>query len=135
MNQFRELQKDRGQRPRSKYGNTKTKVDDILFDSKKEAMRYAELKTMEKAGLISGLERQKRFELQPRFRRHGKTYRAIYYYADFTYYDETPNGEISGDLTRWVVEDVKSPATRRNATYKLKKKMMAYVHGIEIKEI
>ena len=34
-----------------------------------------------------------------------------------------------------MIEDVKSPATRKNAVYILKKKMMAHVHGIEIKEI
>ena len=37
---------------KSKYGNIKTRVDGILFDSKKEAKRYLELKLLEKAGRI-----------------------------------------------------------------------------------
>ena len=135
VNQYRELQRLQGQRPRSKYGNVKTENDGIVFASKKEAMRYAELKTMEKAGLISQLQHQKPYELQPKFRKHGKTYRPITYYADFVYYDETPKCEIAKDTNRWVVEDVKSAITRKDKVYRLKKKMMAYVYGIEIREI
>ena len=35
-----------------KYGNRKTVVDDIKFDSKAEARRYKELKLLEKSGII-----------------------------------------------------------------------------------
>jgi len=34
----------------NKYGAKKTVVDNITFDSKKEAARYQELKLLEKAG-------------------------------------------------------------------------------------
>ena len=34
---------------RSKYNNIKTTIDDIKFDSKKEAKRYGELKLLERA--------------------------------------------------------------------------------------
>ena len=49
----------------SKYKAQKTEVDGILFDSKKEAKRYAELKFLEKAGEISNLVLQPLFVLIP----------------------------------------------------------------------
>lgn len=109
---------------RSKYNNKKTQIDGITFDSEKEALRYAELKMLEKAGKITELERQKRFELQPAFCYQGHKQRAIFYVCDFFY--------RQGD--KYIIEDVKSPITKNNAVYKLKKKMMLY-RGYEIKEI
>lgn len=109
---------------RSKYNNIKTEVDGITFDSQKEAMRYAELKLLEKSGVISELERQKKFELQPSFYYQGKKQRPIYYVCDFFYRE--------GD--QYIIEDVKSPITKNNQVYKLKKKMMLY-KGYEVKEI
>lgn len=52
-------------RSRAKYGNRKVVVDGITFDSKKEAQRYTELKSLEKAGKITGLQLQREFELIP----------------------------------------------------------------------
>lgn len=112
-------------KPRAKYGNQKTEVDGIKYDSKKEAYRAAELELMERQGEIKNLERQKKYELQPGFILNGHKIRPITYVADFVY---EKDGEV-------IVEDVKSPITRQNQVYKLKKKMMMYVHNIEIKEI
>ena len=42
----------------NKYRNKKTVIDGIRFDSKREAERYSELKLMEKANMISGLQLQ-----------------------------------------------------------------------------
>lgn len=111
--------------PRSKYGNTKTEVNGVKYDSKKEAKRAEQLETQERLGIITNLERQKKFVLQPSFKFAGHTIREIAYVADFVYKE---NGEQ-------IVEDVKSPITRKNQVYKLKKKMMMYVHGIEVKEV
>ena len=108
----------------NKYRNTKTVIDGITFDSKKEDNRYAELKTLQKAGVISDLELQKKFELQPGFYFKGRKQRPIYYICDFFY--------RQGD--EYIIEDVKSPVTRNNQVYKLKKKMMMY-RGYEVKEI
>lgn len=108
-----------------KYRNEKTTVDGVKYDSKKEAKRASELELQERLGLISNLERQKKYVLQPSFKFLGKTIREITYVADFVYKE---NGNT-------VVEDVKSPITRKNPVYRLKKKMMMYVHGIEIKEV
>lgn len=136
VNQFRELQRMKGQRPRSKYGNKQVIVDGIRFDSQKEWMRYEELRRLQKAGEIDRLEVHKKYELMPKTVLNGHTYKSISYYADFVYYDCTEDKLHCNDPNkRWVVEDVKSPVTRKNPTYSLKKRMMAHVHGIEIKEI
>ena len=111
---------------RSKYGNHKIELDGILFDSKKEARRYAELKLLEKAGEIKDLELQKPFIIQPSFfDKNGNRQTAIKYIADFVYVDKEGNQ---------IVEDVKSPATRKDRVYRIKKKMMAY-NGYEITEV
>lgn len=109
----------------SKYRNEKVEINGVKYDSKKEAKRSAELETQQKLGIISGLERQVKFVLQPSFKFAGHTIREIAYVADFVYME---NGGK-------VVEDVKSPITRKNPIYKLKKKMMMYVHGIEVREV
>jgi hypothetical protein len=109
----------------SKYHNIKVEYNGIKYDSKKEKNRAIELEYLERTGIISNLERQVIFELQPKFKFLGKTIRAITYIADFVYIE---NGVK-------VVEDVKSPITRKNPVYKLKKKMMLYVYGLEIKEV
>ena len=98
-----------------KYHSKKTAIDGITFDSKKEANRYCELKLLEKAGKIKDLKLQHKFELQPLFKKSGKTYRPIYYIADFTYFDL--------ERMRNVVEDVKGFKTKE---YMLKKKMFEY---------
>ena len=100
----------------SKYRNIKTEVDGIVFDSKAEARRYAELKLLEKANEISDLR------LQPKFncKIHGK--KICTYRADFDYYH--------GD--QWVVEDVKGFRTQ---VYRLKKRLVEALHGVEIREV
>lgn len=122
----------------SKYHSKKIEIDGITFDSKKEAKRYEELKTLESLGEIEGLELQKKFVLIPTQRepdtvgprggiKKGKVIeKECAYFADFYYHD------LKAD--EWVVEDTKSPITR-TPVYKVKKKLMLYVHGIRIKEI
>ena len=99
----------------SKYQSKKTIVDGITFDSKAEARRYCELKMLEKAGEIADLQMQFSFQLQPPFRKNGKTIRAINYIADFVYTDTRKR--------RIVVEDVKGFKTKE---YLLKKKLFEY---------
>lgn len=108
-------------RAKSKYGNHPMIIDGIRFDSTKEGHRWLELQTLQKAGVISNLQRQVKFELQPEFYFEGKKERAINYVADFTYYE---NGE-------YIVEDVKGVKTD---LYKDKRKRMKYIYGIKIKE-
>ena len=114
----------------SKYHNEKIAIDGMIFDSQKEGRRYCEQRLLEKAGEISKLRRQERFCLIPSIEgRNGKVkQRAAYYVADFSYYEKVKDG------WSFVVEDVKSPATRTDL-YKLKKKLMYWRHGIEIREV
>ena len=107
----------------SKYKNKKVVVDNILFDSKKEANYYTKLKILRDAGKISGLRLQEKFILQPSFKLNGKTYRAITYVADFVYKDS--QGQVH-------VVDTKG---YRTEVYKIKKKLFMKKYGIEIEEI
>lgn len=49
----------------AKYGNKKVKYNGIVFDSKKEALRYKELLLLERAKEIFDLQLQVKFELLP----------------------------------------------------------------------
>lgn len=107
----------------SKYGNRITIVDGQAFDSAKEARRYSELRLMQRAGLITDLQRQVPFELLPAQQRNGKTIeRPVKYVADFVYRE---NGEE-------VVEDVKGVRTKE---YILKRKLLLWQFGIQIREV
>ena len=125
----------------NKYGNKKVIVDGEVFDSKREARRYQELKLLERCGAIYNLKRQVVYELIPVQREKStKVYKkgrkkgqpiegkviekAVTYTADFVYVDNTTGKE--------VVEDAKGMRTR---DYILRRKMMLYFHGIKIKEI
>ena len=126
----------------NKYKNKKTIYDGILFDSIKEMNRYKELKMLEKQGHIRNLRVHQPFTLIPAqyetVERYGKrgerlkdgckiVERECRYIADFVYIDCRTSKE--------VVEDVKSKATKYNAEYRIKRKLMRYVHGIEIMEV
>ena len=98
---------------KNKYGNRKTTVEGITFDSAKEANRYRELKMLEISGLISDLKIQQRFEIVPKA---GGNKRARFYIADFTYFEGGKK----------IIEDVKSEITRKNPVYTLKKALVQW---------
>lgn len=100
-----------------KYGNKKLEIDGHVFDSQREAGIYITYKAMKTNGVITELELQPKFLLQPSFKHNGKTVRAIYYVADFRL--KYPDGHEE-------VVDVKSKATEKNAVYRLKRKMFLY---------
>lgn len=124
---------------RNKYGNRKVHTAEGVFDSEHEYQRWMELKLLERAGKISGLRRQEKFSLIPtqyetyeRFsEKTGKRLkdgsrcveRECCYIADFAYSDENHN---------LVVEDAKGVRTEE---YKIKRKLMLFVHGIRIREV
>jgi hypothetical protein len=103
-----------------KYNNTKTVVDGITFDSKKEAKRYGELKLLESAGKISALKLQVVFVLSPSVVIAKRKRPALKYVADFTYIE---NGSH-------VIEDCKGMLT---PVYRLKRHLM-YAAGFSILE-
>ena len=124
---------------RSKYGNRKTVVDGITFDSKKEANRFRELQLLERAGKITALQRQVKYVLIPTQREgvneiytkgpkkgHFKSGKVLEkecsYIADFAYFQDD----------KYVVEDTKGVRTE---AYKIKRKLMLERYGIQIREV
>ena len=105
----------------SKYHNKKITTPDGTFDSEREYARWIDLLWMQRAGQISNLARQQKFELIPKQEYKGEKIRACSYVADFVY---TRNGET-------IVEDVKGVKTKE---YLIKKKLMLWRYGIQIKE-
>jgi hypothetical protein len=94
-------------------------VDGVRFDSRKEARRWADLKVMEAAGAISGLRLQVRIPIVV------NGVRVCVYIADAVYIE----------AGRRVIEDTKSAVTRRLPVYRLKRKLLAALYGIEIREV
>ena len=113
---------------RNKFNAQKVEMDGMTFDSKKEHKRYIELKSMQQRGEIFGLEHHTKFELAPKTKLEGekRAKPALRYFADFTYY------MISGE---YIVEDVKSAATRKLASYRNKKHLMKTVFNIDVREV
>lgn len=112
----------------NKHHAKKCKIKGTVFDSIKEAQRYAELQILLKARLICDLERQKKYILISAQRdEDGKLIeRELSYIADFVYKE---NGKE-------VVEDVKG--YKGGAAYRIfviKRKLMLYIHGIRIREV
>ena len=112
------------------------------FDSKAEFIRWCELRLLERAGKISDLKRQVKYDLIPaQYERYARisektgkhlkdgmrcVEKEVSYLADFVY---TLNGKV-------VVEDVKG--YRKGTAYDvftIKRKLMLWVHGIKIQEV
>ena len=126
----------------TKYNATKCVVDGITFDSRKEANRYCELRLLEKGKVISDLELQKKFVLIPAqyapdeqiTLKSGKQKtvkgklleRECAYYCDFAY--------ILNETGEQIIEDAKSEITR-TPEYRIKRKLMLFRYGIQIKEV
>lgn len=101
-----------------KYRNKPTVIDGIRFASRAEGRRYTELKLLERAGVITGLKLQPRFQLLDAYRNGaGKRIRGITYTADFEYIEDGKR----------IIEDVKSRATKTQA-YGLRKKLFEKRH-------
>ena len=122
-------------RPISKYNAKTVSIQGEVFDSKKEARRFLELKELEKTGFISELQRQKKFQLIPAqyeegtrgprggYKKGKLLEREVAYYADFVYYDEIKK--------EYVIEDTKGV---RTPEYIIKRKLMLWLKGYQIKE-
>jgi ribosomal protein L25 (general stress protein Ctc) len=126
---------------RSKYRAVPTVVDGIRFASKREAKRYQDLKLLERAGQIAGLVYDKK-QLRWPLAVNGEL--ICTYEADFSYWvhvdGKTLKVIIRGNIietadvgkVRKVIEDSKGFKT---PAYRLKRKLMKAIHGIEIKEV
>jgi hypothetical protein len=100
----------------NKYGAKPTIVGGIRFASKAEANRFILLRQLERQGDITDLE------TQPKFKVAVAGHHICNYLADFRYKQDGAE----------VIEDVKGV---RTPVYKLKKKLVEALHGIEIMEI
>lgn len=105
-------------RPQAKHKNRKVVVDGLTFDSAKEARRWRMLATLESDGEIRLLQRQVPIIAEI----NGIS--VFRFVADFTYRNEIGI----------VVEDVKSEHTRRLPVYRLKKKILKALLGLDILE-
>ena len=103
-----------------KYNNIKTIINGITFDSKKEAGYYGILRLKEKAKIID------RFEMQVKYDLVVNNIKIGCYKADFVTYK---NGKAL------EVIDVKSEMTKKLPVYRLKKKLVKAIYGIDIVEI
>jgi Protein of unknown function (DUF1064) len=106
-----------------KYGAKVGEAHGIRFQSKAEAARYQELALLERAQLITELERQPVFPITVT-NPHGRPVIVAAYIADFRY-REGPDGILR-------IEDVKGVIT---PLYRLKKKLVEAQYGITITEI
>lgn len=124
----------------NKYKNTKIEQNGEKFDSKKEYHMWLKLKRLEEMGEISNLQRQVPFVLIPtQYETYTETTKTgkvkekkrvvekeCKYIADFVYTDNNTD--------QVIVLDTKSEATKTPA-YKIKKKLMLYIHHIKITEV
>ncbi|MGA6135921.1 DUF1064 domain-containing protein [Acinetobacter dispersus] len=112
----------------NKFNAQKVELDGMTFDSKKEHRRYIELKAMQQRGEITNLKHHTKFELAPKTKLEGekRTKPALRYFADFTYYNA---------VGQYIVEDVKSEATRKKDSYRNKKHLMKTVLNIDVQEV
>ena len=91
----------------------------VVFASKKEMKRYAELRLLERAGEVQDLE------LQPEFRVSINGEHFCTYTADFSYIEKGQR----------VIEELKSTGTAKDAAYRLRKKAAELFYGIKVKVI
>ena len=107
----------------NKYRAKKVSLDGLTFASKAEAKRYSELRLLERAKEISGLQLQIPFELMAYSEDDSMAPTVGHYVSDFVYRDTN---------NKLVVEDVKG---FRTPLYKWKKKHFEIQYGIKITEV
>lgn len=127
-----------------KYHSKKCFADGFKFDSETERDYYYVLRDKRDSGEIKDLQLQVPYEIIPKvvedrvvvkhLKRGDKevvkpfvVQTATKYYADFVYTDTATGQEH--------VVDVKSEATIKKESYRLKKKMMLAFKGIKIEEV
>lgn len=126
----------------NKYNAKKIQTaDGEIHDSQKEARRWCDLLLLQKAGEISDLRRQVKYQLLApqyeeveRFGKKGQPLkpsrrlieRGVDYIADFVY---KKDGEV-------VVEDIKGyKRSRAYDVFVIKRKLMLMINGIKVQEV
>ena len=107
-------------RKRSKYGNIQTTKNGKVFASKKQANDHQDLMLLEKAGEIKNLQHEVEFPVVV------NGIDICSYFAD----------HVFSERGKRIAADTKSPATRKNAVWRLKWKLVkALYKGWEFREI
>ena len=102
----------------------------FTFASTKEFDHYRELVLRQKAGEISDLRVQVRYQLvPPQTLSNGKKLRSIDYIADFVFNDSNGHEHVQD------VKGYRNPASAAYAKFAIKAKLMKYFHNIEVEEI
>lgn len=107
---------------RNKYNAQRIELDGHKFDSKAEARYYVFLKDRASKGEIYGLELQRPFALIGPDGMLITTYK-----ADFAFYDYVEN--------RFRVVDVKGGKATQTDVFRLKKKLMKSLLGLEVEVV
>ena len=107
---------------RRKYGNIPVVIDGHKFDSKAEARYYVYLKDRAKKGEIYGLELQRPFALIGPDGTLIATFR-----ADFAFWDQTED--------RFRVIDVKGGKATQTDVFRMKKRLMKSLLGIDVEVV
>jgi hypothetical protein len=93
----------------------------VYWHSRKEHRHWLVLRAAEAAGLIRDLHRQVKYQLIVNDFLVGR------YVADFVFFDP--------ETARVVVQDVKSPATRKLPLYRLKTALLRAVWGLTVEDV
>ena len=112
--QYREMTQETTKK--NKFGAKKTSVDGITFDSKRESQIYQELLLLERSRTISGLVRQRVFNLIVNSEIIGR------YTADFAFIDNRQDGKLR-------VVDVKGVVTR---DFRRVRKIIKACYNVEV---
>lgn len=125
QSQIRRLVHQRENKPKQpKFGNQKVMIDgEKVADSQHEYRRLNDLKVLQRAGEIKDLQVQVRYTLIPSQVICNKKERGTDYIADFVYWTKDD---------QFICEDAKGHKT---ADYIIKRKLMKFIHNIDVVEV
>lgn len=103
---------------KNKFNNRKIIINGVKYDSKHEYERWKELELLNNIREITDLQFQVKFSICPKAP-NVRGSRERFYIADFVY--------TRSDGTK-VIEDAKSPITKKDKTYRLKKQLVQVLY-------
>jgi len=113
---------------KNKYNAVTVIEGNTRFGSLKEARRFRDLQLMQAAGIVRNLEPHPAFDLWV-LAPNGECVTFGRFTLDATY-------ELNvGDRWERVYEDTKSPATRAETSYRIRKRAFEALYGVRVTEI
>lgn len=109
-----------------KYRNKAVVIAGIRWDSQREYARWCELKMLERAHKVSGLERQVTYKLADGVKFEGakRAQPPLRIKVDFRYFDM--------EACQWILEDLKSPASVTTA-FTIRRHLLLAIHNQQIR--